>query len=320
MMDSLMGSPDQGGVWIGPGGAVTGSLFNPLTDAAGAYSYIVDGNVPCVADTSLLNVGLLTTPDPVIDMTPLDDCTPVQVVVQNQGSILGDCLWDFGNGDTSSACSIDTVTYSMAGSYGISLTVSLPNGCSAVAISGTSVDVYDKPVAGFNALPPVVNQSNPTVYFQNTAQGWTRVLWDLGEFGVSTDVSPSITFPSELPDEYAVCQIVFAGPVCSDTMCTMIEVGPGLSILVPNSFTPDGNGINDVFVPVVDGMNADSYEFRVFNRWGEEVYLSTIPGEGWDGNYKGSPAQLDVYVWQVIAQETLRGEKVTKMGHVTLVR
>ena len=171
-----------------------------------------------------------------------------------------------------------------------------------------------------NVLPPQINQTNPSVYLQNTAQGWTDLFWDLGDLGVRTEVSPSVTFPSILPDEFEVCQVVFAGPICSDTLCTTIEVAPGLTILVPNSFTPNGDGLNDQFVPIVDGLDMDSYEFRVFNRWGEELFLSTVPGEGWDGNYKGAPAQLGVYVWQVIAQDSMGGETDRKQGHVTLVR
>ena len=158
------------------------------------------------------------------------------------------------------------------------------------------------------------------VHLQNTATGYDSLLWDLGDLGTSSDISPTITFPDELPEAYEVCQYVFASPTCFDSTCVIIEVGAGISVFVPNAFSPDGNGYNDEFLPFIGGVLEGSYEFRIFDRWGNLVFFSNQPGEAWDGNFNGKPAKQDVYVWRLIAQDAATGLVVEDIGHVTLVR
>src|SRR4051812_16594495 len=85
-------------------------------------------------------------------------------------------------------------------------------------------------------------------------------------------------------------------------------------VFIPTAFTPNSDGMNDVFR--VKGMNLQDFKLLVYDRWGEVVYESTNPNEGWDGSYKGNPVQNDTYVYQVTA-ENLKGKKLT--GAVTLV-
>ncbi len=104
--------------------------------------------------------------------------------------------------------------------------------------------------------------------------------------------------------------------------CTYIDsmqvlVSP--SVFIPNAFTPNGDGLNDVFFPQV--RNLSHYEFFVFNRWGELIFTSTTAGDGWDGTIKGRQAPLDVYVWRIDYSDFIEpGITRTKRGHVTLVR
>lgn len=90
---------------------------------------------------------------------------------------------------------------------------------------------------------------------------------------------------------------------------------------VPNAFTPNDDGINDVFVPVVDGTVL-SYRFEIHDRWGELLFSSNKVGEGWDGGYAGSIVQDGVYVWSLTYRsESEEGkDQVKRMGHVTLLR
>ena len=84
--------------------------------------------------------------------------------------------------------------------------------------------------------------------------------------------------------------------------------------------TPDGTGINETFGPVFNGGWVDEYEFLVFNRWGELIFESEVPGQFWDGSYKGAPAQEGVYVWEVIYKDLRSRKKERVFGHVTLLR
>ncbi len=93
------------------------------------------------------------------------------------------------------------------------------------------------------------------------------------------------------------------------------EVTPPLTIFVPDAFTPNGDGINDLFC--VKGEGLQNFTLRIFNRWGQLVFESYNPKQQWDGTYKGKPAQTDTYVYQLIASGL--GSQ-TKTGSVTLVR
>jgi gliding motility-associated-like protein len=92
-------------------------------------------------------------------------------------------------------------------------------------------------------------------------------------------------------------------------------------IFIPNAFSPNNDGRNDVFRPETSCELA-SYELRVFNRWGDEVFASQSPEQGWDGSIKSQPAAAGVYVYIVTytfgADEPVEGE--TKTGDLMLVR
>ncbi|HTL82559.1 MAG TPA: T9SS type B sorting domain-containing protein, partial [Bacteroidia bacterium] len=91
------------------------------------------------------------------------------------------------------------------------------------------------------------------------------------------------------------------------------------TIYVPNSFTPTGNGLNDIFMPVGTNINEDKYHFMVFDRWGNLIFDTHTWGTGWDGTYKGNKCQIDTYVWKVDAQD-LEGYNHRLIGHVNLIR
>jgi gliding motility-associated-like protein len=86
----------------------------------------------------------------------------------------------------------------------------------------------------------------------------------------------------------------------------------------PNAFTPNGDGINDVFQPFLP-IGYDLKEFVIFNRWGNRVHQSNQGIVAWDGTYKGVPAELGVYVWYAIFDD-LSGQTRTERGNVTLIR
>jgi gliding motility-associated-like protein len=76
-------------------------------------------------------------------------------------------------------------------------------------------------------------------------------------------------------------------------------IRPDITVFIPNAFTPNqyGPNINDRFFVHADGIK--TFSIRIFDRWGEQVYQSNKLEEGWDGLYKGAPAQQDVYVYRV---------------------
>jgi gliding motility-associated-like protein len=94
------------------------------------------------------------------------------------------------------------------------------------------------------------------------------------------------------------------------------------TIMIPNAFTPNGDGTNDVF-RIIPGVDVHSVDFRIVNRFGEVVFETKDPKQGWDGNLRGLPAEVGTYMYQVkVKFQNPQGSKSEKMfkGDLTLVR
>jgi gliding motility-associated-like protein len=104
---------------------------------------------------------------------------------------------------------------------------------------------------------------------------------------------------------------------CKDTLVRSLQVQEPFLIYVPNAFTPNTDVSNDIFIPVMSGVK--EYSFQIFNRWGQEIFVSTNPTQGWDGSYKGSACQQDEYVWKLRAKNE-SGEQRELIGNVLLYR
>jgi gliding motility-associated-like protein len=89
-------------------------------------------------------------------------------------------------------------------------------------------------------------------------------------------------------------------------------------IAVPNAFTPNGDGHNDVLRVHLIGIKDFKY-FRVFNRWGQQVFFSSDPGAAWDGTVAGQVQPLGTYVWMALGLD-FSGRAVAREGTVILVR
>ena len=89
-------------------------------------------------------------------------------------------------------------------------------------------------------------------------------------------------------------------------------------IAYPDAFTPNGDKLNDVFLPVYKGVIVE-YQLNIFNRWGELIFESKDIDVGWDGTYKDKLCKQDVYVWKVYVKFS-NGQVYIKAGDVTLYR
>ncbi len=92
---------------------------------------------------------------------------------------------------------------------------------------------------------------------------------------------------------------------------------------MPNTFSPNGDGINDVWNVV--GKNIGEFQMLVFDRWGGVIFQSDSPSMGWDGTYHGQPLKDDVYVWRMSYKfrehdSGKEGFEHKEMGHVTILR
>jgi hypothetical protein len=108
-----------------------------------------------------------------------------------------------------------------------------------------------------------------------------------------------------------------------DAQCYTVVLSAESYIFVPNSFTPDADGTNDVFAPVIAGLTSDySYTFRIYDRWGEVVFETNDPNDVWTGNVHGRNhyAQPDAYVYEITLQLRAGEVPFRKIGSIVLIR
>mgnify|MGYP001283875623 CR=1 FL=1 len=203
------------------------------------------------------------------------------------------------------------------GSY--SITLWNANGCSA---SGTAIIGSPPPVAAhFSVHPDTVFINDPMVTFTNASSAnAASFLWDFGDGTNSTETSPEHSFPMGAAEDYVVCLTAYSSNGCPDTYCTPLPVIDLPGIFVPNAFTPDGDGRNDVFRVSGSGLSSKGFHLMIFNRWGELIFDTTDLNESWDGTRNGSIVKNDVYVWTVVAYSRFSIEPYEMKGHVTLLR
>lgn len=105
---------------------------------------------------------------------------------------------------------------------------------------------------------------------------------------------------------------------CTATDDVLVKVFDGGIYYIPNTFTPNGDGINDVFRAVPAGIASTEY-FEVFNRWGKAIFSTKDLTIGWDGTYKGKKQPTDNYIW-VIKGKNTAGKEIEMRGSIKLIR
>lgn len=93
------------------------------------------------------------------------------------------------------------------------------------------------------------------------------------------------------------------------------------SFQVPNAFSPNGDGINDIFTPVIDPLcNTRGFALNIYNRFGQRIFNSVVPGKGWDGTYMGRPSELGTYFFEIRFEGGSRNIQYYRKGDLTLIR
>ncbi|WP_317897424.1 DUF7948 domain-containing protein [Aurantibacillus circumpalustris] len=176
-----------------------------------------------------------------------------------------------------------------------------------------------KPIANFSYFPSQPVENVDEVVFTNTSLGdeLNKFNWFfVNDKGFSTNSrNTSYLFGTE--GEYPVVLLVKNKWDCSDTAIQSIKIEPDFTIYIPDAFTPNEDGLNEVFKPVI--RTSKFYHFSVFDRWGALIFETDQPDKGWDGTYNGQPCKSDVYVWTISIASNM-GENKNLKGHVTLYR
>lgn len=301
----------------------TGLNYNvcPLVTTS-YYAYAYDGCNPPAYD--YFDITVFETPEVIFTVDTTNGCYPVLVNFENlTDPVLVDaCLWDFGNNVTQPICGTIQYTYTQLGSFFPSLTVTSPDGCVGTDTLDTPITIYGYPEIEFQWTPENVSVLEPVVQFENWTMGGTIFEWEFSTLGSSTDINPVFEFPDVDLAVFPVCLMSENEFGCRDTVCHDIVIESIFQIFAPNAFTPDFDGRNEVWLPVVTGVDPNEYTLRIFDRWGTLVFTTNNPNQAWTGNIENGQyyTQTDTFVWRIEAKRLSDSTFEVREGYVTVVR
>lgn len=220
--------------------------------------------------------------------------------------------WTFGDGD-SSAEQQPVHSYNETGFYTVVLTATNEEGCSNAAAKKIEVKDFDITLLASGELV----RKNSLVWLTTSATELYEVLaWRPEELFAEQNKQQQEVKATDSRYYTVIAQSQYG---CMDSASIQVRVHP--VIFMPTVFSPNGDGKNDLFHPVVSGEPVKVRYFQVYDRWGKMVWKagSNDPAEGWDGTYAGTPAELGTYFY-FINIETATGETFQQKGDVSLIR
>jgi gliding motility-associated-like protein len=204
------------------------------------------------------------------------------------------------------------------GAYSIEVEVETNRGCKTVAVLDAPIVVYPVPTAGFTWSIDQSTEEPTIVVTANTSDDVTEIAYNWGDGSNSDQTENQHTYAED--GSYDVLQVVTNTFGCTADTSISIDAYNGFQFFIPDAFTPDNNNHNEFFLPVISGSYITLYVFRVYNRWGIEVFTSKTLGEGWDGTFNDIPVQDGVYTWSVDMIVRGRADLISKKGSVLLMR
>ncbi len=329
-----------------PGGSA--SLSVTASGGTGAYTYLwIPGNNssqsmdvnPTSTTTynvqvtdgcgTVINIPVTVTvnPSPTVSFlaNPNTGCAPLCVQFRDLSSIgngrIANWIWNFGDGDSLSGRN-PIHCYKDTGSFNVTLTATSDSGCSSTLDVLKMVTVYAHPNANFTYSPQPVNIESPLVQFtdQSTSK-YPLVFWNW-TFGDGSGLSSTLRNPSHQYSDtgtYCATLVITDMHGCMDSITNCLVVNPLFTLYIPDAFSPNGDGINDVFTP--KGSYIKDFEMYIFDRWGMKLFHTGDIMNGWNGKVlnNATVCQEDTYVYQIYVTDT-QGNKHAYNGKVTLLK
>lgn len=305
----------------------TGGVIN-VTPASSPTVYIgvATDNCTTPSDSVVIYVDWYDLPTPDFTRNKPDSCYPITIELANTSTpaaLIGSSSWSISDGSTLNG-NVVNHTFASPVCHDVTLTVTTVDGCIVDTTKASFVCPHNYPDANFYMTPPITDVLNTEIDFTNLSAGQgLSYLWNFGS-GLNPDSStvtnPTFTYPDEEPGTYPVSLIVTNQNGCVDTAYGTVIINGIYLFYVPNTFTPDGDGVNEIFRPYGEGIDFTQYTMQIFNRWGELIYETADPESGWDGTYKGSPVQVGTYIWKIVAKEQYSPIIHDNFGHVNLLR
>jgi gliding motility-associated-like protein len=311
--------------WMPSAGLSSSTIANPLATPSltTTYTVILSDNCGTPADTETIQVRVFPSL-PVVNFSTPDTAGCVPLCVNFAGTSTPSCLigyWNFGDTSaTLSACGLVRHCYMNPGSYSVLYHVTDINGCVDSAAKPAYINVFPLPVAAFTMTPASASLLNPVVYFTDMSIGASRYHWHFGDLLNDTSSLHNPMFTYQDTGCYMVQLTVESAAHCFSSMAQEVCIHDIFAFYAPDSFTPNGDGLNDIWLPKGNNVDPNNYDLSIFDRWGNQLFSTHEWGMGWDGHANSGPlvAQQDIYVWKVSLQD-LQGNAYSYIGSIHLI-
>ena len=233
-----------------------------------------------------------------------ESCGPSEIsFTQNSSVPVGSIFhWDFGD-NTTQIHPFPVKRYEYPGTYSVTMTVTSPIGCTSSVSISDLITIYPLPEAAFTYSPSTeISTLNAKVSFLDLSKNCDSWSWDFGD-GIGRSILKSPVYNYSQFGEYKVKLVVENTYGCTDTAVQIIKIKENFAVFFPNTFTPDGDGLNDYFYAFGEGIQ--SMEMKVFDRWGKLVFETENKQLPWNGkmNNSGEELPMGVYVYSVIVTD-----------------
>src|SRR5690554_328229 len=276
----------------------TENASNVVFDSAGTHPVTFTVNWNDCESTYTDSVIVHQAPTIGFEVLPGLYCAPqkVQFIDSSQADVDIDYLWYFGDG-TSSTQQNPTHIYENPGVYDVLLEISTKTGCvGTLSLNKPGIiEVFPSPTAAFTVYPQELTVFDSEVQITDQSTDSEEHYYQLTPDLDTTERDLKFHFIEG--GHHRLYQVVTNEYGCVDTAYRTVYVRPHTTYYVPNAFTPNGDKINDVFIPIVHDVT--EYEFEIYNRWGEVIFKTTNTEEGWEGRYKSQPSPDGVYLWKI---------------------
>lgn len=318
---NLQGSGGAFYEWRGPYNFSASSqtvVFTAVNSAfAGIYTLTVRNAAGCYASKTVLLL-LDEQPNGSLQNNQTRDCIPFCSDLSlklNSASPLVSTSWQINNQTFNTPafnyCFTSAGDYIIKGSFTNSL------GCSNT--NTFVVTANPLPKADFEFYPAKPVENFDRVEFINTSTGVNLNAWNwfFADNLKHKAYTENTSYLFDNAGTYPIAFLVQDGFGCTDTIVKTITVMNDFEVFVPDAFTPNQDGLNDVFQP--KGRGIVKLNLLVYDRWGEKIFQTTDLNKGWDGTFKGEDCKTDIYAWKVEASGG-NGKSKNLSGLVTLYR
>ncbi|HXP49621.1 MAG TPA: PKD domain-containing protein, partial [Bacteroidia bacterium] len=305
-----------------------GTQTTTVSPAATGY-YTVIASDGCTAPDAIDSMEVIVDPLPVIAFTAdtTNGCYPVCVTFTDHSTIASGGLkswnWSFGDGN-SSVQDTPKHCYTVPGAYTVSVTVTSDSGCPSSLSQNNMITVYDHPHTNFSDSPQPTDITSPTINFTDQTTdlyGITHWLWNFGDPVDPNNISITKDTLHTYSDTgtYCIKLIDINKHGCVDSITHCVVIDPLFTFYIPDAFTPNADGVNDVFIP--KGTYFTTFEMYIFNRWGTPIYHCTDINKPWNGSVSNGSVmcQEDTYIY-VIKVNDFKGTQHSYTGKVTLLK